>query len=275
MLTVAVLAFAAAVGAGGFGSLIGVGGGLIIVPLLTVGLGVPVHGAIAVSLLGVIAISTAASASYLTSGFADRRLGLALLAATALGGIGGGYIAGMLDGRVISAIFGVVLIAVALQMLRGRTAHVAEVTDEPRRMEFDWSYIEPTTGREVAYRARHVAPAAGASVVAGALSGLLGVGGGIVNVPTLNVLMGIPIRVATTTSTYMLGATAAASGVIYFARGDVDPLLAAPVVLGMSVGARVGARLSHRVPHRALSAMFVVIAGFFAVQMLLRAVAPS
>ena len=275
MLTLVLLAFVASVGAGGFGALIGVGGGLVLVPLLTVGLGVPVHGAIAVSLLGVIAVSTTASANFLKSGFADRRLGLRLLAATAAGGILGGYIAGIVDEAILSALFGVVLALVAVQMLRGGPTRATEIVDEPTGLEFDWSYVEPTTGEEIAYRAKNVGPAIVVSVGAGALSGLLGIGGGVVNVPTMNVIMGIPIRVATTTSTYMLGATAVASGVLYLARGDIDPLLAAPVVIGMFVGARIGARLSHRVPHRALSIVFVVVAAFFAFQMLWRAVVPA
>jgi uncharacterized membrane protein YfcA len=108
------------------------------------------------------------------------------------------------------------------------------------------------------------------SLFAGALSGLLGIGGGIVNVPTMNILMGIPIRVATTTSTYMLGATAAASAVLYLSRGDVDFALAAPVVVGVFIGGRAGARYQRRVPQQALSLVFVVIAAFFAVQMLIR-----
>jgi uncharacterized membrane protein YfcA len=270
VLTIELLAFIASLGAGGFGAMVGVGGGLIIVPLLSVGLGVPLHNAIAVSLLGVIAVSTTASASYLRSGLADRRLGLRLLGATALGGIIGGYVAGLLDARLLSAVFGVVLVLVALQMLRGQRGQVAEAVGEPGWMEFDWSYVEPTTGREVAYRARNVGPAAAVSVFAGALSGLLGIGGGVINVPTMNVLMGIPIRVATTTSTYMLGATAAASAVLYFSRGDVDPALAGPVVVGVFIGARAGAWLSHRLPHRALTLMFVVVAAFFALQMFLR-----
>lgn len=275
MITLELLAFVAAIGAGGFGALVGIGGGLIFVPLLTIALGVDVHIAIAVSLLGVIAVSTSASASYLTSGLADRRLALTLLGATALGGIGGGYTAGLLDGRVLSGIFGVVLVAVAVQMLRSRRTQVAELIDAPGRLEFDWSYVEPTTGQEISYRARNVGLGALVSVFAGALSGLLGIGGGVVNVPTMNVLMGIPIRVATTTSTYMLGATAAASAVLYFSRGEIDPLLAAPTVVGMFIGARAGARLSHRVPHQALTLLFVAVAAFFAVQMLLRAASPT
>ena len=104
------------------------------------------------------------------------------------------------------------------------------------------------------------------------MSGLLGVGGGIVNVPTMNLLMGVPIRVATTTSTYMLAATAAASAVIYYARDQIDPLLAAPVVVGVVVGARIGARFASRVPQHTLQLVFVGVAFFFALNMLLRAV---
>lgn len=270
MVVPELLAFVAALAAGGLGAVVGVGGGLVLVPLLSVGLGVPLHSAIAVSLLGVICVSTTASASFLRSGLADRRLGLALLGATALGGLLGGYVAGFLDARVLSGVFGVVLVGVVAQMLLSRGGELTELVDEPGPLEFDSSYVEPTTGEEIAYRARNVGPAALVSVFAGALSGLLGIGGGVVNVPTMNVLMGIPMRVATTTSTYMLAATAAASVVLYFSRGDVDPGFAAPVVVGVFLGARGGAWLSHRLPHRAVTLLFVMVAAFFAVQMLLR-----
>lgn len=143
---------------------------------------------------------------------------------------------------------------------------------EPIGFEFDSAYVEPTTGVEVRYRARRVGLASVISLVAGALSGLLGIGGGVVNVPTMNIVMGVPIRVALTTSTYMLAATAAASSVIYYSRGLVDPLLAAPVVVGVFIGARTGARISNRLPHHALQLLFVVVALIFAAQMLLKAV---
>jgi hypothetical protein len=235
---------------------------------------VPLHNAIAVSLLGVIAVSTTASANYLEAGLVSRRLGLALLASTTVGGIIGGYTAGLVDARALAALFGVVTIVVALRMLLGHEAEVAEIIGEPGRFEFDAAYVEPRTGEDVAYRVRNLGPAAVVSVFAGIISGLLGVGGGIINVPTMNLLMGIPIRVATTTSTYMLGATAVASAVLYFSRGEVDPALAGAVVVGGVVGARIGARLQHRLPRRALTLIFVVVAAFFAVQMLLRALGP-
>lgn len=271
MIATELLVFAAAIGAGVFGSLVGVGGGIMLVPLLTVALGVDIKHAIAASLLGVIAVSTAAAASYLQSGLVDRRLGLTLLLATASGGIVGGYVAGLLDARVLAAMFGVVLVLVAVQMLRGTRRAPLELVGAPTGLEFESSYVEPTTGDEIAYRARRVGLGTAISLVAGAISGLLGVGGGIVNVPTMNLVMGIPIRIALTTSTYMLGATAAASAVIYYSRGLVDPLLAAPVVVGVFIGARIGARLAHRLPQHALQLLFVAVAAFFAVQMLLRA----
>lgn len=274
MIGLELLAFVAALGAGGFGALVGVGGGLITVPLL-VALGVEVHTAIGVSLLGVISVSTAGSASYLKAGFANRRLGLTLLVATATGGMAGGYAAGLLDGRVLSGLFGIVLVLVAVQMLRARSRQPAEVVGEPGAFEIDSSYVEPTTGETIEYRARNVGLAGVLSLFAGAISGLLGVGGGIVNVPTMNMVMHVPIRVATATSTYMLGATAAASAVLYLSRGQIDMILAAAVVAGVYVGATIGARYSRRVPRQVLSALFVIIAGVFAVQMLLRFLAGS
>lgn len=269
MIAPELIAFAASLLAGGFGALVGVGGGLITVPLL-VALGVEVHTAIGVSLLGVISVSTAGSASYLKQGFVQQRLGLTLLVATVAGGIAGGYVAGLLDARTLSGIFGVVLVLVAFQMLRARARPPAEVVGEPGTFDIDAAYVEPTTGERVAYRARNVGLATGLSIFAGAISGLMGVGGGIVNVPTMNVLMGVPIRVATATSTYMLGATASAGALLYVARGQIDAVLAAAVVTGVFVGATVGARFSRRLPREVLSALFVVIAAVFSAQMLLR-----
>ncbi len=272
MIPLELLAFLAATGAGVFGSLAGIGGGLIIVPLLAVGLGVPLHNAIAVSLLGVIAVSTSASANYLNAGLVSRRIGLTLLVSTSLGGIVGGFVAGLVDARFLAALFGVVMIAVALRMLFGGEPVEPETVDDPGMLEFDATYLEPRTGKEVAYRVRNFGVGSVVSFFAGILSGLLGIGGGVINVPTMNSLMGVPIRVATTTSTYMLGATAVASAVLYFSRGEVEPALAGAVVVGSVVGGRIGARLQHLLPQRALTLLFIGVAAFFAFQMLLRVV---
>ena len=264
-VSLALVAFVASIAAGGFGSLVGIGGGLIIVPVLSIALGYDVKVAIAASLFGVIATSLSASPRYIRSGIADRRLALLLLVAATLGGLTGGLTAGLLDGQVLALLFGVLLSGVALQMLRHirKPSVPLPIDGDVGGYSFVSSYLEPTSGETVTYQARRLAPGAAVSFVAGNISGLLGVGGGVINVPTMNVLMHIPIRVATTTSTYMLAATATASAVVYLASGQLDPLLAAPVALGVIVGARIGARFAMRVSQDALQMAFVVVAAIF------------
>ncbi len=256
--------------AGGFGSLVGIGGGLIIVPVLTTLLGYDIRVAIAASLIGVIATSVSASPRFLASGIADRRLGVFLLVATAAGGLTGGVTGSYVDARVLATAFGTLLLLVAVQMLRGIRAgpsiHRA-VTAQDTADGLVSSYREPTTGQHVEYRARRLGPGAAISFLAGNVSGLLGVGGGVINVPTMSVVMGVPLRVATTTSTYMLGATAAASAMVNAASGRLDPLVAAPVALGVLLGSRLGARLSMRASQEVLRFAFVGVALFFAAQM--------
>jgi hypothetical protein len=270
-VSAALIALLVSIGAGGFGSMVGIGGGLVIVPLLSVALGYDVKTAIAASLIGVIATSLSASPRYIKSGIADRRLGMLLLVAAALGGLAGGLTAGYLDGRTLSLLFALLLTGVALRML-WQLRHPLDrnpISEEDEASGFASSYVEPTTGDEVSYRAHRVLPGTLVSFVAGNVSGLLGVGGGVINVPTMNVLMHVPIRVATTTSTYMLAATATASAVVYLASGQLDPLLAAPVALGVIVGARIGARLSMRLSQDVLRLAFVAVAAVFAVSMFL------
>jgi uncharacterized membrane protein YfcA len=268
-VSLALIAFLASIAAGGFGSLVGIGGGLIIVPVLSIALGYDVKVAIAASLFGVIATSLSASPRYIRSGIADRRLGLLLLVAATLGGLTGGLTAGQLDGRILALLFGLLLAGVALHMLQQirKPSVPPPIDDDLGGYGFVSSYVEPTSGELVTYQARRIAPGAAVSFVAGNISGLLGVGGGVINVPTMNVLMHIPIRVATTTSTYMLAATATASAVVYLASGQLDPLLAAPVALGVIIGARIGARVSMRVSQDTLRLAFVAIAAIFAVGM--------
>ena len=269
-MSLALIAFLASIGAGGFGSLVGIGGGVIIVPVLSVGLGYDVKTAIAASLIGVIATSLSASPRYIKSGIVDRRLGLLLLVAAALGGLAGGLTAGFLDGRTLSLLFSLLLAGVALRMLwQIRHPSVPPPLDaDEGGSGFASSYVEPTSGEVVEYHPRRIVPGTAVSFVAGNISGLLGVGGGVINVPTMSVLMHVPIRVATTTSTYMLAATAAASATVYTVSGQVDPLLAAPVALGVIVGARIGARLSMRLSQDMLRLAFVAVAAIFAVSML-------
>jgi uncharacterized membrane protein YfcA len=271
-MSVALMAFLVSLGAGGFGSLVGVGGGLIIVPALSVGLGYDVKTAIAASLIGVIALSLSASPRFLRSGVADRHLGLALLIAATLGGLTGGLTSGYLDGRLLALLFGLLLLLVAVQMLRQvlrPTAH-PPIVEADQGSGFLSEYVEPSSGEVVRYRARRLGVGTAFSFVAGNVSGLLGVGGGVINVPIMNTVMHVPIRVATTTSTYMLAATATTSAVIYLASGQLDPVLAAPVALGVIIGARAGARLAMRVSQPVLRLAFVAVALVFAFGMFQR-----
>jgi uncharacterized membrane protein YfcA len=274
VLPIELIAFLVALAAGGFGALIGVGGGLILVPVLAGLLGVEIHVAIGVSLLGIVATSGGGSAAYLRSGLVDRRLGLLLLLATAIGGLVGAYLAGLLAAQVLSAAFGVLLALVAARMVTAADpvgGSDAGADEGPARRGLAGSYVEPTTGEQLSYRAERLRLAAVVSTIGGGVSGLLGVGGGVINVPTMNVLMGVPIRVAAATSTYMLGATAAVGALLYLARGQVDMLLAAPIVLGTFIGARAGAWLAHRTEQRRLRFVFAAVAAIFALQMLARA----
>jgi uncharacterized membrane protein YfcA len=265
----ALVAFLVSIGAGGFGSMVGIGGGLVIVPLLSVVLGYDVKVAIAASLIGVIATSLSASPRFIRSGIADRRLGLLLLVAAALGGLAGGVTAGYLDGRTLSLLFALLLTGVALRMAWQVRHPASPPVDDDDPSSFTSTFVEPTTGEEVAYRAHRIVPGTVVSFLAGNVSGLLGVGGGVINVPTLSVLMHVPIRVATATSTYMLAATASASAIVYLASGWLDPVLAAPVALGVIIGARLGARLAMRTSQDVLRLAFMGVAAIFAVSMYL------
>lgn len=275
------LACAACVIAGAFGSTVGLGGGLIIIPVLSQVLGFDIKATIAASLIGVIAGSISASPRFLGSGIADRRIAVTLLIATVAGGLTGGLTASFLDERVLAFLFATLLLGVAIQMaigLRARHGAARPVADASadgggRRRSpasFDAQYVEPRTGEVVPYGVRRVGPAMAVSFAAGNVSGLLGVGGGVINVPTMTTLMGVPLRVATTTSTLMLGATAASSALVNAADGRLDPLLAAPVVVGVLVGSRLGARMSLAIHADVLRGAFVVVAMVFAVQTYLR-----
>lgn len=263
--------------AGLFGSLLGLGGGILIVPLLTLGFGRPLREAVAVSLVCVIATSSAAAGAYLRSRLANLRLGMVLTLFTTLGALVGGVVAFLLPERVLTAGFALLLAYVAFSMVRRRddpdpvvvpdvVGSVAEVA-VPSRMALA---AESLAGPD--YPIRGLVPASAASVGAGVVSALLGIGGGAVNVPTMHLIMGVPLRVAAATSNLMIGVTAVASAIIYFARGAIDPYIAGPTVVGVFVGATIGARISARVDVRILRWLFVIVLVWTSIQMARRAV---
>ncbi|HSL97375.1 MAG TPA: sulfite exporter TauE/SafE family protein [Candidatus Deferrimicrobiaceae bacterium] len=250
------LLLAGGLAAGAFGSLLGLGGGLLIVPLLTIGFGLPVREAVGVSLVCVIVTSSASAGVFLERRQADLRLGMTLELFTALGAVVGGIVAFLLDERFLAGLFAVVLLYVASSMIRGSRPRPA--TEEP--------------SDDRAYRTRNLGAGTAGSVVAGILSALLGIGGGLVKVPLMHLVMGVPLRVATSTSNLMIGITASASAVVYLLRGGIDANAAGPTAIGVFLGASLGSRIGHRLDVRVLRLLFVAVLLFTAYEMARRAV---
>lgn len=253
--------------AGAFGALLGLGGGVLIVPILTLGFGLPLTAAIGTSLIAVIATSTGAAAINVRAGRADVRLGILLGAGTAVGALTGGVIAGFLPERILAGLFAILLLYTAVTMLRGlRRVPVASGEAPPL------DPAAPDGPGAPAYRRRRLPAAVAGAFGGGNLSGLLGVGGGIVTVPIIHLLMGAPMQVGVTTSNFIIGITAAAGAYAYLLRGDVDPRFAAPIIVGVTVGGIAGARIGPRLRASWLVVAFVAVLGYVAIQMGARAV---
>ena len=233
--------------AGAAGSLTGIGGGLIITPVLTLGFGVPIHQAIATSLCCVIATSSGAAASYIEQHLSDIRLGMTLELATTVGAISGSLVAAILSRDALAILFALLLTYAGATMVR-------------RSLVVEGTHSETSEP----YQVKRLPLGLCGSGAAGVISGMLGVGGGVIKVPMMYLVMGVPFKVATATSNFMIGVTAAASAFIYYARGDVRPLITAPTAVGVFLGAAVGARLLRRTPSRWLILLFSFIAFYFA-----------
>lgn len=272
-------------GAGAFGALLGLGGGVLVVPMLALGFGLPLREAVGISLLSVIATSSAGAATYLRRGTANLRLGLTLEVVTVAGAIVGGLVAFAVDERLIAAAFGIMLVYVAFTMARRRSPRsgqgdeAATIEPGPVLPETDEARSDPA-GIAAAvsrpeYQVRNVPAGVALGGLAGVISALLGVGGGIVLVPTMHLAMGVPLRAAASTSNLIIGVTASASAALYVLRDSIDPLVAAPVLVGTFLGATAAARLAHHVPLAVLRWVFVVVLLYVAFQMLARAVGPA
>jgi uncharacterized membrane protein YfcA len=252
------------VAAGVLGALTGLGGGIVIVPMLTVVFHVDLRYAIGASLVSVIATSSGAAAAYVREGYTNVRVGMVLEVATTIGALVGAYLTGIVPTSAIATIFGVVLL---LSAYRAGKPHTERVTTEPAhpladRLRLNSSY--PTADGERPYSVQNVPAGFGLMTIAGVLSGLLGIGSGALKVLAMDQAMCLPFKVSTTTSNFMIGVTAAASAGIYLHRGYIDPGLALPVMLGVLSGALLGARWlsSARTDHlRLLFTGVVVVLG--------------
>ena len=265
-LTAAV--FSGALVAGFLGALTGLGGGIVVIPLLTIVLGVDIRYAAGAALVSAIATSSGAASAYVREGWSNLRVGMFLEIATSAGAVGGAVLAAWIPVAALAVIFGaVLLLSAALSLRRGENLAGGNAVDPlAARLRLDGA--SPTPAGPRPYHVHGVLPAFGLMLVAGGLSGLLGIGSGAVKVLALDRAMRLPFKVSTATSNFMIGVTAAASAGVYLNRGYVDPGLAMPVMLGVLAGSLAGARTLARVESRALRRLFALVIAALGVQMI-------
>jgi uncharacterized protein len=268
ILRLTALVFCGSLLAGIVGSLTGLGGGIIITPLLTLLLGVDIHYAIGAALVSVIATSSGAAAAYVKEGFSNIRIGMFMEIATTTGAVLGATLALHIPTSAIAVIFGLALIYSAAMSLRSHD--VGDAADRPdavaQALELDSNY--PTAGGLKGYHVHHVVTGSTVMFGAGILSGLLGIGSGALKVIALDEAMRIPFKVSTTTSNFMIGVTAAASVGLYLRQGYIDPGLGMPVVLGVLAGAFLGARLLPQMKTSVLRHAFSAVIAILALEMI-------
>jgi uncharacterized protein len=269
------LVFCISIAAGLLGALLGLGGGLIVIPALTLMLKIDIRYAIGASIVAVIATSSGAAAAYVRERLTNLRVAMFLEIATTSGALTGAFLAGKIAGGWLFIIFGLVLAYSALEMFRHRHHDEnAPVPPDPLadRLNLHGSYFDPSVNRELYYKVTHTKLGLALMYIAGCVSGLLGIGSGALKVTAMDLAMRLPIKVSTATSNFMIGVTAAASAGVYFVRGDVDPFIAAPVAAGVLIGAVGGSLLLGHLKNQLIRTVFVVVLVFIAGQMLYRGI---
>jgi uncharacterized membrane protein YfcA len=257
------------VATGTIGALLGLGGGVFLIPFLVIGFNLSMHQAIATSIVAVIATSSAGAAMNVERQTVNIRLGMLLEIATVFGAVLGGLTANSLSSPVLTKIFAALLLLVSIVMFRRN--------GQKKREEFvshegvlDGSFIDNATGELVIYKVRRLPWLMAVGVLAGNVSGLLGVGGGIFKVPAMNIISGVPMKGAAATSNFMIGVTAAASAFIYFSYGHLDPLIGSTAGLGVLAGSFLGVSISRKVHTRLLSWIFAIVLLAVSVELFLR-----
>ncbi|NDV68087.1 sulfite exporter TauE/SafE family protein [Dysgonomonas sp. 25] len=264
-----IILFLGACLAGFLGSLTGLGGGVVVIPLLTLGFGVDMRYAIGAALVTSIASSSGAAAAYIKEGITNVRIGMFLEIATTTGAVIGALVAMYLDKMYIAIIFGVVLIFSAVRSVSKKNVDADPAAKGDKLgevLKLNGSY--PQNGETVHYKVHNVVIGYLLMTVAGVVSGLLGIGSGALKVLAMDTAMKIPFKVSTTTSNFMVGVTAAASAVVYLQRGYIDPGLAFPIVVGVLLGAFIGSKILPKANVRKLRLLFSVVIFFLALSMM-------
>lgn len=272
---IALQIFLIAICAGFLGALLGLGGGIIVTPVLTLLFGFDIKYAIGASIVSVIATSSGAAVAYIKDKITNVRIGMFLEIGTTLGAITGAFLSGIINPKYLYIIFGLLLLYSAFMMLKKAKAELPQnVKNHPlaEKLALSGEYYDKTLGRQVAYNVDGVYGGMGMMYVAGVISGLLGIGSGIFKVMAMDLFMKLPLKVSSATSNFMIGVTAAASAGVYFLRGDIDPKIAAPVALGVLLGATVGTRAMQRLKSKTIRLIFVPVLAVVSIQMIVKGV---
>ena len=267
------LIFIVSIFAGIFGSIVGLGGGVVVIPVLTILLGVDIHFAIGASIVAIIGTSSGAASTYVKDKVTNLRVGMFLELASASGAIVGAAVAAYTNSPILELVFGVILLITVIPTLMKVGEDIPkspELKGLAKRLGLKGAYTE-TDGRLIEYNATRPVSGLAGTAAAGVLSGLLGIGGGGFKVISMDLAMKLPMKVSTTTSNFMIGVTAASSAGIYFARGDVNPLIVAPVALGILIGAAIGARILLKSRNPTIRKAFALVLAVAAAQMILSA----
>lgn len=254
--------------AGLVGSLTGLGGGVIIIPLLTLVLGVDIHYAIGASIISVIATSSGSAAAYVKEGITNIRIGMFLEVATTISAIIGAVVTVYINPSYIAVIFGLILLFSAAMMVRKKIDRSDNDTSGKLAVFFKLNGTYPTEEGMKKYAVHNVVGGFLMMFVAGIISGLLGIGSGALKVIAMDNIMRIPFKVSTTTSNFMMGVTAAASAIVYLHRGQIDPGIAMPVTVGVLLGATIGSKILVKTKTDKLKVVFAVVVTFLALQMI-------
>lgn len=259
------------VGAAVLGSMLGLGGGVFLVPIFTLFFDIDPKIAIGASAVAVVTNSVVGSTVHLRSRFTNLRLAMLLQVPTAAGALVGALLAVRAPERILEGLFGAVLTYAAVSMLlRRKTSHI-DTSQDPDPLSIGGSYYDPAAGQHVTYVPRKIGRGMGISAAAGTISGMLGVGGGVIQVPAMNLIMAVPVKAAAGTSALMVGITAVATSFVFYADNKMDPRVVLPAMVGIVLGAQIGSRLTRRVRTDRLIILFVLVLLYLGFRLIMQA----
>lgn len=259
--------------AGTIGSILGLGGGTIITPALTLLFGIDIKYAVGASLISVIATSSGAAAAYIKDRMTNLRVGMFLEIATTIGAITGAFLGGIINPNYLYFLFGILMLYSAFAMFKkGKTELPRNVETHPlaEKLKLNGEYYDKALGKNVYYRVSGVPSGFGVMYGAGIISGLLGIGSGSFKVMAMDLFMKLPLKVSSATSNFMMGVTAAASAEVYLLRGNIDPKISAPVALGVLAGATIGTRIMQNMKSKTIRKIFIPFLVYISIEMILK-----